>query len=112
MRYQVYFLNNRGKRMWLADCPPQSDSFGFNMDLTEAWKVIDRHIQCLNDLKIVKLKETYGDKYDEEKAKKSLFKKNPFYSAHFNEEGNELYLDVGSWSEFYIVKKMEEIEDA
>ena len=110
MKYQVFFKNSKGKKFWLKDCETIGTAFGIDSDFSEGWKVIKRHIDAMNDLKIIQLKEKYGKQYDEEKAKKSAFKS--YYTRmNFNEDMSEIIIDVGSWSEFYIFKKIEETEE-
>lgn len=110
MKYQVYFINSHGKRFWLTDCDSEGDAFGFDSDFTEGSKAIHRHIDAMNDLKKIRLKEKYGEDYDEEKANRNLFKS--YYSRMwFNEsvpDMSEIIVDVGSHSEFYVFKKVEE----
>lgn len=110
MKYQVYFINSHGKRFWLKDCESENETFGFDSDFTEGNKVIHRHIDAMNDLKKIRLKEKFGEDYDEEKANQNLFK--IYYIRMWYNEGapdmSEIIVDVGSHSEFYAFKKVEE----
>lgn len=110
MKYQVYFINSRDKRFWLKDCETEGKTFGFDSDFAEGSETIHRHIDAMNDLKKIKLKEKYGEDYDEEKANQNLFKS--YYTRMWFNEGvpdmSEIIVDVGSHSEFYVFKKVEE----